>query len=81
MSLCQPALEKKDFKLKIAEKARVWIIAIKTCTSNTENITDTRIKESQEHSKANMQNKNRVVISRNGCKSKEVATIKNDSLA
>ena len=80
MSLQQAALEKKDRKLKIAEKARARIIAMNACASNKENIPDTRIKERQEHSKENMQYRKKVVISRNGCKSKEVAAPKNDSL-
>ena len=38
-----------------------------------------KLKERQEHSKENMQDRKKVVISR-GCKSKEVAPTKNDSL-
>ena len=66
MLLRQAALEKKDRKLKIAEKARARIIAMNACASNKENISDTRIKERQEHSKENMHNRKKVVISRNG---------------
>ena len=80
MSHRQAALEKKVRKLLISEKARARIIQMNTCTSKKENIPDTKLKERQEHSKENMQDRKKVVISR-VCKSKEVATIKNDSLA